>query len=166
MYSKPRASLLPIAAAVIGALCLAAPGEAYSQSGLFKPNPHLYSESANPATDISVAIAQARREHKRILLDFGGNWCGDCQLLDIYYHQSPNAELLAKYFILVHVSIGDSTLNKNRDIARKYNVPIAKGVPALAILDSHGRLLYSEHEKEFEHASPSAVTAFLNRWKA
>jgi thiol:disulfide interchange protein len=155
-----------LAAAFLVALCLAAPADLRAQAGLFKPDPHLYSDSANPATDISVAIARATREHKRILLDFGGNWCGDCQVLDIYYHQSPNAELLAKYFILVHISIGDSTLNKNRDIARKYNVPIAKGVPALAILDSHGRLLYSEREKEFEHASVSAVTAFLNRWKA
>jgi thiol:disulfide interchange protein len=164
MSSKPRASLLPIAAAVIGVLCLAAPGDAHSQAGLFKPNPHLYSESANPATDISVAIAQARREHKRILLDFGGNWCGDCQLLDIYYHQSPNAELLAKYFILVHVNIGH--MDQNVNIAQKYKVPITKGVPALAVLDSHGALLYAEHDKEFEHTTPSAITDFLNRWKA
>jgi thiol:disulfide interchange protein len=164
MSSKPRVSLLPIAAAVIGVLCLAAGGDAYSQAGLFKPNPHLYSESANPATDISVAVARASREHKRILLDFGGNWCGDCQVLDIYYHQSPNAELLAKYFILVHVNIGH--MDQNVDIAKKYNVPITKGVPALAVLDSHGKLLYAEHQKEFEHATPSAITDFLNRWKA
>jgi thiol:disulfide interchange protein len=164
MSSKPRVSLLPIAAAVIGVLCLVATGDAHSQAGLFKPNPHLYSESANPATDISVAVARASREHKRILLDFGGNWCGDCQVLDIYYHQSPNAELLAKYFILVHVNIGH--MDQNVDIARKYNVPITKGVPALAVLDSHGKLLYAEHQKEFEHATPSAITDFLNRWKA
>jgi thiol:disulfide interchange protein len=145
-------------------LSLSAPGHLRAQAGLFKPNPHLYSEDANPATDISIAVARATREHKRILLDFGGNWCGDCQVLDIYYHQSPNAEILAKYFILVHVNIGH--MDKNVDIARKYKVPITKGVPALAVLDAHGRLLYSEHEKEFEHASMSAITSFLNRWKA
>jgi thiol:disulfide interchange protein len=164
MSSKSRASLIPIIAVVIGVLALAVTGDAYSQAGLFKPNPHLYSESAKPATDISVAIAQASREHKRILLDFGGNWCGDCQVLDIYYHQSPNAELLAKYFILVHVNIGH--MDENVNIAKKYNVPITKGVPALAVLDSHGRLLYSEHDKEFEHASPAAITRFLNHWKS
>jgi thiol:disulfide interchange protein len=164
MSSKPRVSLLTVAAAVIGVFCLAAAGDAHGQPGLFKPNPHLYSENANPATDISVAVARASREHKRILLDFGGNWCGDCQVLDIYYHQGPNAELLAKYFILVHVNIGH--MDQNVDIARKYNVPITKGVPALAVLDSHGKLLYAEHQKEFEHATPSAITDFLNRWKA
>ncbi len=137
---------------------------AHAQPGLFKPNPHLYSESANATNDIAAAVVQARRQHKRILLDFGGNWCGDCQVLDIYYHQRPNAELVSKYFILVHINIGH--MDQNVDVARKYNVPITKGVPALAVLDSRGRLLYAEHDKEFEHASMSAITDFLNRWKA
>jgi thiol:disulfide interchange protein len=164
MSSQSRTYPTFIAATVLCMLAFAAPGSIHSQAGLFKPNPHLYSETSNAATDISVAIAQARREHKRILLDFGGNWCGDCQVLDIYYHQSPNAEILAKHFILVHVNIGH--MDENVNIAEKYNVPIKKGVPALAILDSNGKLLYSEHDKEFEHTSPSAITAFLNRWKA
>ncbi|HXC97358.1 MAG TPA: thioredoxin family protein [Edaphobacter sp.] len=128
------------------------------------PNKNLYSETANPTADIAAALARARREHKRVLLDFGGNWCGDCQLLDIYYHQSPNAELLAKNFVLVHIDIGH--MDKNVDVAKKYNVPITRGVPALAVLDSHGNLLYAEKEKEFEHTSPEAITAFLKRWKA
>jgi thiol:disulfide interchange protein len=164
MSSKPRASLIPLVAVIISVLGLAVPGDAHGQAGLFKSNPHLYSENTNAATDISAAVAQARREHKRILLDFGGNWCGDCQVLDIYYHQSPNAELLAKHFILVHVNIGH--MDQNVAIAEKYNVPIKKGVPALAVLDSHGKLLYAEHDKEFEHATPAAITDFLNRWKA
>jgi thiol:disulfide interchange protein len=164
MSSRRRTSSTLIATAVLGVLVSAASGYAHSQAGLFKPNPHLYSETSNAATDISAAIAQARREHKRILLDFGGNWCGDCQVLDIYYHQSPNAELLAKYFIVVHVNIGH--MDQNVAIAEKYNVPIKKGVPALAILDSHGKLLYAEQDKEFEHATPTAITDFLNRWKA
>src|ERR1700733_14536757 len=113
-----------------------------------KANKNLHSQTANATSDIAAALAQARREHKRVILDFGGNWCGDCQVLDIYYHQSPNAELLAKHFILVHVNIGH--MDQNVDIARKYNVPITKGVPALAVLDSHGKLLYAEHQKEFE----------------
>jgi thiol:disulfide interchange protein len=129
----------------------------------FRVNKDLYSESANAHADIAAALVRARREHKHVLLDFGGNWCGDCQVLDIYYHQSPNAELLAKNFILVHIDIGH--MDKNVDVAKKYNVPITKGVPALAVLDAQGRVLYSEREKEFEHATPEAITQFLNRWK-
>jgi thiol:disulfide interchange protein len=129
----------------------------------FHVNKRLYSESANSAADIEAAEKIARHDQKRILLDFGGNWCGDCQVLDFYYHQPPNAELLGKYYIVVHVDIGH--MDHNLSIANKYHVPVGKGVPALAVLDADGKLLYSEHEKEFEHTSPVAIAAFLKRWR-
>jgi thiol:disulfide interchange protein len=129
-----------------------------------KVNKNLYSETSNASADIASALVRARSEHKRVLLDFGGNWCGDCLVLDYYYHQSPNAELLDKHFIVVHINIGH--MDKNLDIAKKYNVPVTKGVPALAVINAHGVILYSEREKEFEHTTPEAVTTFLNRWKA
>ena len=128
---------------------------------------HLYSETANPTADIAAALKQARAEHKRVILDFGGDWCGDCQVLDIYMNQSPNAELLAKHFIVVHVDIGH--MDHNVAVAEKYKVPIAKGVPALAVLDAHGNLLYSQENKEFENMRnmrSEDVTAFLKKWKA
>jgi thiol:disulfide interchange protein len=162
MVAKSRNKLLPALVFTLLVLTLAPP-QAAAQV-IAKANKNLYSETSNATADIAAAVAQARREHKRVILDFGGNWCGDCQVLDIYYHQSPNAELLAKNFILVHVNIGH--MDKNVDVAKKYNVPITKGVPALAVIDAHGNLLYAELAKEFEHATPEDVTAFLKRWKA
>ena len=159
MIKKSRNPLLLVRLLLLAAASLPQAGAQI----IDKVNKNLYSETANPTTDIASALKQARREHKRVLLDFGGNWCGDCQLLDIYYRQSPNAELLTKNFILVHVNVGH--MDKNVDVAKKYNVPITKGVPALAVIDANGNLLYSEREKEFEHTSPEAITAFLNRWK-
>jgi thiol:disulfide interchange protein len=160
MIAKSCTTLLPV---LLLTLLTAAPSPQAAGQIIAHANKDLYSETANPTADIAAAMVRAQREHKRILLDFGGNWCGDCQVLDIYYHQSPNAELLAKNFIVVHVNIGH--MDKNVDVAKKYHVPITKGVPALAIIDAHGNLLYSEREKEFEHPSPEAITAFLNRWK-
>ena len=160
MIVKIRRTLLPALAGSLLALALAPALPAAAQ---FLPNKNLYSETANANADISAALVRARNEHKRVILDFGGNWCGDCQVLDIYYRQSPNAEIIANNFILVHIDIGH--MDKNVDVAKKYNVPIAKGVPALAVIDAHGTLLYAEREKEFEHTTPESVTAFLNRWK-
>jgi thiol:disulfide interchange protein len=128
---------------------------------------HIYSETANPRADIATALAQARREHKRVLLDFGGDWCGDCQVLDIYFHQPPNADLLARNFILVHVWIGK--MDANIDVAAKYGVPISKGVPALAVLSPGGVALYSQKTGEFNNMramQPSSVTEFLTKWKS
>lgn len=117
-------------------------------------------------TEIQHAIATATREHKRILLDFGGNWCGDCKVLDYYFHEPPNAGLLARNFVLVDINIG--RFDSNVDLAKKYNIPLRKGVPALAVLTSRGKLLYSQTGGQFEdmsQMSPDSVTAFLDMWK-
>jgi hypothetical protein len=34
----------------------------------------LYDEAANASADIAKAVADGQRDHKRILLVFGGNW--------------------------------------------------------------------------------------------
>jgi thiol:disulfide interchange protein len=161
---KFRSHLARSAAPLLAVLLLAFPLAKAQGPATFHVNHDLYSETANPTADIAAAVTQARREHKRILLDFGGNWCGDCQVLDFYYHQSPNAEILAKHFLVVHINIGH--MDKNVDVAQRYHVPVTKGVPALAILDAHGNLLYAEQPKEFERPTPEAIATLLNRWKA
>jgi len=128
---------------------------------------HIYSETANPAADIAAGLAQAKREHKRVLLDFGGDWCGDCQVLDLYFHQPPNADLLQKNFVLVHVWIGH--MDANLDVAARYGVPIARGVPALAVLAADGKVFYAQATGQFSdmrHMQPTSVTEFLEKWKS
>ena len=128
---------------------------------------HIYFETADPKADIAAALAKARREHKRVILDFGGDWCPDCQVLDIYFRQPPNAALLAKYFVLVHVWIGQE--DAHLDIAHRYGVPVTNGVPGLAVLAANGTVLYSQGSGEFRDMrtmDPASVTEFLNRWKS
>jgi thiol:disulfide interchange protein len=127
----------------------------------------IYSETADPKASIAAGLAQAKREHKRVIIDFGGDWCGDCQVLDIYFHQQPNLGLLQKSFVLVHVWVPE-TLDKNGDIGLKYGVPITKGVPALAVLDENGKVLYAQRTGQFNdmrHMDVGSVSEFLNRWK-
>ena len=128
---------------------------------------HLYSETSDQRADIAAGLKQAKAEHKRVILDFGGDWCGDCQVLDVYFHDATNLPLLEKNFVIVHVWIGH--MDKNIDLAAQYGVPIGKGVPALAVLDANGKVLHSQATGEFNdmrHMSSSSVTDFLTRWKA
>jgi len=127
----------------------------------------IYSETADPKASIAAGIAQAKKEHKRVIIDFGGDWCGDCQVLDIYFHQGPNLAILQKSFVLVHVFIREE-MDNNIQLAAKYGVPIAKGVPALAVLDENGNVLYSQKTGQFNdmrHMDPGSVKEFLERWK-
>jgi thiol:disulfide interchange protein len=130
----------------------------------YMPNKHLYPPVEDASKDVQAAIEKARQEHKRVLLDFGADWCGDCQVLDIYFHQSPNAELLARYFVEVKVNIGQE--DANLDLAHKYGVPV-HAVPALAVLDGHGHVLVAQDKQfsDMRYMQPSSVTEFLNRWK-
>jgi thiol:disulfide interchange protein len=162
MILKLRGLPFAARAVLLGLLAIGGPTGLLAQAS-FHVNRTLYSETADARADIAAAEVTARREHKRILLEFGANWCGDCQVLDYYYQQPPNAELLAKYYVVVRVEIGH--MDHNMDIAEKYGVPIRKGVPALAVLDATGKVLYAEQPKEFEHASAEAVSALLVRWK-
>jgi thioredoxin 1 len=156
------------------AFSVAAPAQTSEQTAALKaahtpaiaytPNKTIYPAIEAAPADLQAALVKARAEHKRILIDFGGNWCGDCQVLDIYFHQSPNEEILNKYFIEVKVNIGHE--DANLDIAHKYGVPV-HGVPALAVLDSHGRPLFAQ-DREFSdmrYMQPQSVTDFLNKWK-
>ena len=117
--------------------------------------------------DIAAALKTAAREHKRVLLDFGGNWCGDCIVLDMYMHNEQNRPLLEANYVVVHVNVGH--LDENLDIAEKYQVPVTHGVPEVAVLSETGKLLYSSRTKELELAvqksDVAAVTRFLVQWK-
>jgi thiol:disulfide interchange protein len=130
----------------------------------YTPSKHIYPEIAAAPGDVAAALKQARKEHKRVILDFGADWCGDCQVLDIYFHQSPNEEIVAKHFIEVKVNIGRE--DANLDIAHKYGVPV-HGVPALAVIDANGKVIVSQ-DKEFSdmrYMQSSSLTDFLNKWK-
>lgn len=126
----------------------------------------IYPPPAQARADIAAALKTAAAEHKRVLLDFGGNWCGDCIVLNYYFHQAPNAALLDRNFVLVDIDIGQYDHNLN--VAEQYEIPLKLGVPALAVLSPDGRLLYSQRNGEFEkmqRMDPSSVTSFLERWK-
>jgi len=126
----------------------------------------IYPAPTQARADIAAALRSAAHTHRRVLLDFGGNWCGDCQVLDIYFHNQANLPILQANYILVHVNVGH--MDENVDIARRYKIPLQKGVPALAVLDPNGKLIFSQTDGEFEamgSMQSSAVTSFLVRWK-
>ena len=129
-----------------------------------QPNPRLYREDANAGADIHRALVSAARQHKRVLLDFGGNWCIDCHVLDNAFHQPRIAPLLNDNFVLVHINVGQ--YDKNLDVAKHYKANLEKGVPSLAVLSARGEVLYST--EDFERArvlSEEDVIAFLSKWK-
>lgn len=150
-------SILRLACA---ALLLLAAGTANSAA------PDIYPDPAQAKADLAAALKTAAHAHKRILLDFGGNWCGDCHVLDLYLHDPRNLPILEANFVLVHINIGYN--DRNTEIARQYDVPLERGVPAMAVLSENGKLLFSQKNGQFEamrRLQSAAVTEFLVQWK-
>ena len=126
----------------------------------------IYPDPSQAKADLAAALKTAAATHRRVLVDFGGNWCGDCKVLDIYMHDPQNKKLIDADFVVVHINVGH--LDANEALAAKYGIPLKRGVPAMAVLSEHGALLYSQKNGEFESMrklQSSSLTAFLVQWR-
>jgi len=126
----------------------------------------IYAPGLDAHAEIQQALALAAKQHKNVIVVFGANWCYDCHVLDLALHRPDLAGVLQRNYEVVHVDVGEG--DKNQDIMQQYHVPMKKGIPALAVLDSNGKLLYSQQGGEFEKArslAPQDLLAFLNKWK-
>ena len=127
----------------------------------------IYVPGVDAHAEIKHALELAAKGHKRVLVVFGANWCYDCHVLDLAFHRSDVAGVLRQNFEVVHIDVGEG--DKNQDLMQEYQVPMKRGIPAIAVLDGNGKLLYSQKDGEFEKAralAPEDVLQFLNQWKA
>jgi thioredoxin 1 len=127
----------------------------------------IYPDPSRAASDIDAALRAASASHRRVLVDFGGDWCTDCKVLDAYLKQPENAALVARGYVVVHVNVGERGIDRNFDVAERYGIPLRKGVPALAVLDGAGKVVYSQRNGEFEsmrRMDSKSVNEFLGKW--
>jgi thioredoxin 1 len=127
---------------------------------------NIYPSTADAHADIKQALEKSVKAHKRVLVVFGANWCYDCHVLDLAFERPDVAPLISANYEVVHVDVGEG--DKNQDLMKDYDVPMDRGIPAIAVLDSTGKLLYSQKNGEFEKArslGPEDLLKFLNQWK-
>jgi thioredoxin-related protein len=109
--------------------------------------PTIYDEKADAKALIDAGLAVAKRENRRVLIQWGGNWCSWCVLLHDRFKKDPAlAKTLLYEYALVHI---DS--NNNMDLATKYGADLKKnGVPFLTVLDADGKVLANQSTVPFE----------------
>jgi thioredoxin 1 len=128
--------------------------------------PQIYDVSASPQKQIATAMDSAAKSGKNIVLVFGANWCPDCHALDAAMQKGDLADLIKKNYVVVKIDVG--RFDKNLDVAEKYGVPIHRGIPALAVLDPQGKVLFAQSQGQFANAAqmPSQdFQAFFEKWK-
>ena len=100
---------------------------------------YLYDPTADARADIATALAAAKADGKRVLLDFGADWCPDCHVLAAYMEGSAGRALIEPAFHVVRIDVG--VFNHNLDIVQEYFD--MQGIPEVVVLDAAGRVVGS-----------------------
>jgi len=121
-----------------------------------------YDDRADAQQLVAAAFSQARAEHKQVMVVFGANWCPDCRMLESVLH-TPEAGSLAQRFVMVKIDVGD--FNKNLSLAKRFDVNLSKGIPAVALADADESVRFATRAGELAEAKSmgtAAVVKFLN----
>jgi thiol:disulfide interchange protein len=152
---------------ILALLVTSLAGTGAVQAGNTPPpaKPPIYDESADGSKQIAQALALAGKDGKRVLLQFGANWCPWCHKLHSLFETDKKiaARLKSDYVVvLIDVNKGH-----NSEVDARYGTPTQYGLPVLVILDAEGRQLTTKNSGELEegdHHSPEKVMAFLKKW--
>ena len=129
------------------------------------PSGSLYDPNADAKAEITAALAAAKGDGKRVLLDFGADWCPDCHVLATYLEGPAGRKLVDRAFHVVSIDVG--YWDKNLDVAEAAGNPIAKGIPAVVIVEADGSIVASTADGSLASArtmSEADVLAKLAAW--
>ncbi len=133
-----------------------------------QPRPSIYDKNADAKAQVSAACAKASRSNKRVLLMFGGDWCGWCRKLhDLFARDQEIHRLLSEEYELVMVDT--KAPNAEALLERCAKGQGGVGFPFLAVMDTTGDLLIGQKTdplEEKDHHDPRKVKDFLARWVA
>jgi thioredoxin-related protein len=139
-----------------------------AKSATSAKKPSIYDPTADAKAQVAATTAKAARENKRVLLMFGGDWCGWCHKLHGLF--TTNAEirrLLSYEYELVMV---DTKAPHAPELLQEYSKGLTGvGFPFLAVLDQSGKLLVGQKTdplEEGDHHDPKKVKEFLSKWTA
>ncbi len=167
--SNPMKPLFCRASLVVAALAALAASPLRADPEYPKKGPDIFDVHADGSAQVAAALVQAAAEHKRVILDFGANWCIWCRRLHSTFESDPAVSReLAKDFVVVLVDVNTRNGTKrNADVNARYGNPIEHGIPVLVVLDSDGRQLTTKDSGELEEGdahSPAKIMAFLAAW--
>jgi thiol:disulfide interchange protein len=127
-----------------------------------------YDERADANAAVANAFARAKAEHKRVLIDLGGNWCADCRILAGVMNLPDVQRFLAAHYVVVSVDVG--RFNRNLQIPARFGITERlKAVPSILIADPNGTLVDRGHIDAIEdarHMTPQALADWLAQWAA
>jgi thiol-disulfide isomerase/thioredoxin len=125
-----------------------------------------YDEQANPDAAVAAAFDRAKKTHKRVLIDLGGNWCPDCIVLANFMQLPEMRRFVEKHFEEVSVDVG--RFDKNLQIPARFGFNTRlKGVPTVIIATPDGKMVNGDDvfaTSDARHMTPQALSDYLARY--
>lgn len=125
-----------------------------------------YDENADANAVVAAALARAKAQHKRVLIDLGGNWCADCRILSGVMRLPEMQRFLDAHYVVVMIDVG--RFDRNLQVPARFGMTARlEGVPAVLIADKSGNLLNKDHIFALDDArsmTPQAIADWLAQW--
>ena len=139
-----------------------------SYAQLKTPLPYPYDEKADATAQVDRAVARAKATKKRVLIKMGGNWCGDCRILQATMDLPEMKTYLNRHFEMVSIDVG--RMDKNLQVPARYGVKDKlEGVPAILVVDpASGKQLVARADvaalADARHMTPQALADWLAKY--
>jgi thioredoxin 1 len=111
---------------------------------------YLYDPAADARSDVEAAFKAAKASGKRVLIDYGADWCPDCHSLAAFMEGAAGRSLIGPAFEVVKVDVG--YWDHNLDVAGEYGNAIANGIPAVVVYTADGKLVGSSADGSLANA--------------
>ena len=79
--------------------------------------------------DFNTLLKEAKKEHKKVFIDFYADWCGWCHKMDETTFSDPKVEAKLKNYIIIKINV-----DFNIKLLKKYKI---YGYPTSIILNSN-----------------------------
>ena len=125
-----------------------------------------YDEHADADKAVAAAFARAKKSHKRVLIDLGGNWCVDCVVLANFVEQPSVKKFVAAHYEWVAVDVG--RFDRNLQVPARFGLTKRlTGVPTIIVADADGKQINKNDVFVLADArsmTPQAVADYLAKY--
>ncbi len=124
----------------------------------------LFDPNVDFAAELHDALRDARETGKRIIVEFGGDWCIWSDKMRRVLESPRFRALLQEHFILLRCHTGPDGSCAYPD---HLELPQFSSIPFFALLNARGEVLATQRSEGFEFFrwyKKYAIYAFLRRW--
>ena len=127
-------------------------------------NPMIFNANQDLEPVIEAALARSATTGKKLLVEYGGDWCPWSLRMAAILARPEFAALLRRHFIFLRCYVGPD----GRSNSALIEYPPLSSVPYFSLVDSQGRIIATRDTEGFERLwwfySAAKIRAFLQDW--